>query len=253
MKKRTISLGGGGINELNPSKKAFTLAEVLITLAIIGIVAALTIPTLVSKNEKKQLYTSFMKTYNTLSNALNLSISENGNPSTWVYDDDDTDSVMEKYLAPYLKVAKTCTGANLTDCYPKPYKSLNSVTVTDDVAMFTQNANTAVVLSDGTIVAVNQAVFYSGDNNFQLVIDTNGQKGPNTLGRDLFLLDYETRYIDGRPSKNYTLGAVVKYQVSGYDSYGYERLSNCDPNEKTDMSQGIGCAARLLSEGAMNY
>ncbi len=96
-KQNQIPLGGGGLNSLNPHH-AFTLAEVLITLAIIGIVAALTIPTLVSKNEKKQLYTQFMKTYNTIVNTFALASIEEGEPNNWQFKNGDTDTIINKYL-----------------------------------------------------------------------------------------------------------------------------------------------------------
>ena len=50
-------------NLVSSKKAAFTLAEVLITLGIIGIVAAMTIPTLVSNYQKKVLKTQFTKKY----------------------------------------------------------------------------------------------------------------------------------------------------------------------------------------------
>ena len=64
-------------------KKGFTLAEVLITLAVIGVVAALTIPVLIQKYQKKQLYAQFMKTYNTVTTALDNAVAEYGETDTW--------------------------------------------------------------------------------------------------------------------------------------------------------------------------
>lgn len=57
----------------NRSKLAFTLAEVLITLGIIGVVAAITIPVLIAKTHSKQYTTSFKKALSTLSNAARMS------------------------------------------------------------------------------------------------------------------------------------------------------------------------------------
>ena len=59
-------------------KVAFTLAEVLITLGIIGVVAAITIPGLVADYQKKVLVAQFKKSYSNLSNALNLVQAEYG-------------------------------------------------------------------------------------------------------------------------------------------------------------------------------
>ena len=52
---------------------AFTLAEVLITLAIIGVVAAMTIPTLINNYQKKQTVTQLKKAYTTLANVVYMS------------------------------------------------------------------------------------------------------------------------------------------------------------------------------------
>lgn len=57
---------------------AFTLAEVLITLGIIGVVAAITIPTLIAKTHSKQYTTSFKKSLSTLSNAARMSEAQFG-------------------------------------------------------------------------------------------------------------------------------------------------------------------------------
>ena len=112
---------GGGHNSLKTSHRAdlrhikhektlcrknlgFTLAEVLITLAIIGVVAALTIPTVVHKYQQRQLYTSFMKMYNTLTNAMELIESENESKN-W---DWDNGTPFQDYIIPQLKVSKVC-------------------------------------------------------------------------------------------------------------------------------------------------
>lgn len=63
--------------------KAFTLAEVLITLGIIGIVAALTLPSVITKYQKKQTVAQLKKAYSTISQALVTSQYENGNISEW--------------------------------------------------------------------------------------------------------------------------------------------------------------------------
>ena len=64
------------------NKSAFTLAEVLITLGIIGIVAALTMPSLIQKHQKKVFATRVEHIYSIVSNALLSSVAENGSPST---------------------------------------------------------------------------------------------------------------------------------------------------------------------------
>ena len=102
---------------------AFTLAEVLITLGIIGVVAALTMPSLIMKYQKQIFATKVKYAYNIVSRALQASIQENGTPDTWNYGnsrdanaecDDACKAVMQndlkfmvdKYFLPYFKTAK---------------------------------------------------------------------------------------------------------------------------------------------------
>ena len=61
-------------------KFAFTLAEVLITLGIIGVVAAMTIPTLMQKYYEKQTVAKLKETYSILSQALKSASQEEGLP-----------------------------------------------------------------------------------------------------------------------------------------------------------------------------
>ncbi len=96
----------------------FTLAEVLITLGIIGIVASLTIPMLIQDYRNNVAETRLKKFYSTMNQAIALSINDNGDVETWDYfnyeirDKDentinrtyDIDKSFQKYLAPYLKI-----------------------------------------------------------------------------------------------------------------------------------------------------
>ena len=88
-------------------KTGFTLAEVLITLGVIGIVAAMTIPNLVQSYKKKVVETRLVNFYSTINQALRLSEVDNGNSSTWGTflgnTFDEKKEWFEKYLCPYLK------------------------------------------------------------------------------------------------------------------------------------------------------
>jgi len=84
---------------------AFTLAEVLITLAIIGVVAAMTIPTLISGYKKSVVEVKLSKFNAMMTQVVKLSTIDNGDTSTW--DISDNETFYNKYLAPYLKVAST--------------------------------------------------------------------------------------------------------------------------------------------------
>ena len=83
---------------------AFTLAEVLITLGIIGVVAALTLPALINNYEKSVVETRMQKFYTNINAALKLSIVENGDMVDWTFPQDyyDADG-SEKFFNTYLK------------------------------------------------------------------------------------------------------------------------------------------------------
>ena len=105
----------------NVRKSAFTLAEVLITLAIIGVVAAMTIPTLISNYQKKVVENKLSYFYSSMNQAIRLSEIENGDKKYWFDNsagnltDEDGNSIeytskqsiwFDTYLAPYLKIIK---------------------------------------------------------------------------------------------------------------------------------------------------
>ena len=106
--------------EQSKMKKGFTLAEVLITLAVIGIVAAMTIPNLVQSYNKKVVETKLVKFYGMMNNAIRLAEVDYGPQSTWtdyyiteerdkdnneIFDKGDKyDVLVRKYFAPYLKI-----------------------------------------------------------------------------------------------------------------------------------------------------
>ena len=104
----------------NIRRPAFTLAEVLITLGIIGVVAAMTMPTLIMQHQKKVFATKVKQTYSLVSNALLSSIAENETPKNWDYGQSVTNDgtadinnpehvkkMIDKYFAPYFKVVES--------------------------------------------------------------------------------------------------------------------------------------------------
>lgn len=84
---------------------AFTLAEVLITLAIIGIIAALTIPNLVQSYKKRVVETRLARFYSLINQAITLSEIENGSKMNW--NSYDINEFWNIYLKKYLKYLKT--------------------------------------------------------------------------------------------------------------------------------------------------
>ncbi len=123
-KKNAFTLAEGATHvalQRECRKIAFTLAEVLITLAVIGVVAALTIPPLVQSYKKSVVETRLKKFYSVMNQAIALSEIDNGDRKLWYKDlksaqtDDDGNYIegssesekwFKKYLAPYLNIAE---------------------------------------------------------------------------------------------------------------------------------------------------
>ena len=88
-------------------KNAFTLAEVLITLGIIGIVAAMTLPILTTEYQKKVTATKVKKAYVELNKVIEMAAAEHGNPSGWqYYEEGNLEQWVRTYIAPYVNNGK---------------------------------------------------------------------------------------------------------------------------------------------------
>ena len=81
-------------------KKAFTLAEVLITLGIIGIVAAMTLPTVVNKYQERVTVTKVKKFYSLINQVLLFAIKDNGYVDEWDYIEynEDGETISDKFV-----------------------------------------------------------------------------------------------------------------------------------------------------------
>jgi len=102
-------------------KNAFTLAELLITLGIIGVVAAITIPNMITNYQKKATVNRLKHAYSTLYQAIRLSENENGDTLGWDYEtvsvgtveDETVVNWLKKYITPYVKTL-SCEGNSIT-------------------------------------------------------------------------------------------------------------------------------------------
>ncbi len=185
----------------SPKKRAaFTLAEVLITLGIIGVVAAMTIPGMIVKHQKQVTAKRLEQTYSILYQAVNHAQADYGDISSWgmvgstSMDQDNPTQVQDlitsfadKYLVPYLKLTSSPLYSNNIArqgyVYPK----------TKDGRSY--NFNNAYILelpnSSTLFVSYNRS---SSQNIYSLPIifvDINGKQGPNIVGRDFFMFTFD--------------------------------------------------------------
>ena len=173
-------------------KAAFTLAEVLITLGIIGVVAAMTIPTLIANYQEKQTITRLQKAYATLKNAFEMAKVEHGDYNTWSWtqyptsNGERTQYFMENYIFPYLKVSNVCFSDSCGTAIKRP----------DGNTVYASSSRGAFVLNDGTLVYC----WAGGDDYYPHVwffVDVNGSSEPNILGKDVFAMYFSP----GNPGK----------------------------------------------------
>ena len=176
---------------------AFTLSEVLITLGIIGIIAAMTLPALTGKYQQKVLASQFKKAYANLQTAINTVNSENGIPYecyTIRYGIDyhiaECKDFWENVLKQY-QIVNTCEH-NKLHCRPV-YKTKAQVlaeggTVINNACSHPINEQTGYNLNDGSILYIYNYPNYNHNSLF-FGLDVNGLKGPNKWGYDLFYLN----------------------------------------------------------------
>lgn len=172
-------------------RKAFTLAEVLITLGIIGVVAALTIPTLVNNYRKKQFETGLKKEYSVLLQALDMYKQDNETPLK-KEDTDQSHGEFKNKIKPYLKILIDCgdeqAGKYEAKCVQNGYytqdKKYTYKTYSGNIANEDLFDDGQIILNDGSHLLFENvgnggAVFVS--------IDVNGyNKLPNKWGEDVF-------------------------------------------------------------------
>lgn len=171
--------------------KAFTIAEVLITLGIIGVVAAMTLPSLVNRTRQKELETAFQKQYSVLQQAI-LKIKNTDNLNFECENYNGTNgTTFKKRLAEEYKATKDCGSINYNVGYVineddgsfTYYKTLNGKTL--ERAYFDDGG---FITIDGTTFFIEQGRQAYNETGFLVSIDLNGyKKKPNRMGYDFFM------------------------------------------------------------------
>ena len=93
---------------------AFTLAEVLIVLVILGVISALTVPNLLGTANEKQIITGFKKGFASLNNAINMAAAENGESPSKNFSSSATGNTVVPIFTKTMKVAKQFDGGFIT-------------------------------------------------------------------------------------------------------------------------------------------
>lgn len=191
---------------------AFTLAEVLITLGIIGVVAAMTLPTLIQNHKKHEVETKLAKVYSVVNQAIKMAEAEYGDPSGWQLEcsnatpanctSEDRKEWFMKYIGKNLKYIKV-------ESLPEPNSSVYGV-----------------YLSDGTILA-------AGTDDMSVFL--NKKALDNYIqGVNLFHFRFAPAKNDARNRNKYHLGKGFEPYAWGWDGTK-EGLIN-------DTTSGYGCS-----------
>ena len=206
----------------------FTLAEVLITLGIIGVVAALTLPALISLYQKKIVETRLEHTYSMVLQALKMAEADYGDSQYWTKDiagyqgtaNDVVDIFLNTYFLPYIKGYKAgiVPGSGLYNLGYNvrsiPYSGFGTST-------------RYVCLNNGVNLFLSFCIGRQGVICVTILVDINGPKAPNVVGRDLFQMTYSL--YDGilfMSGERFVTGYGLTYdKIMKYDEI-YTRCKN---------------------------
>ena len=143
-------------------KEAFTLAEVLITIGVIGIVSALTLPNVIQNTKKNEATAKIKKFISVINQALIRAELDYGNREDWIKGEmnnyDSSIEFLNTYIKPYITNSKIEKGG----------------------ATITTERTATLKFSDGSQMSIKVGKCYD------IFYDINGKKGPNERGRDVF-------------------------------------------------------------------
>lgn len=172
---------------------AFTLAEVLVTLGIIGVVSALTLPTLTKNHQKKTAVVQLHKIYNDFQQGLAAEM--NNKNAVNLIEAGLNSASRETFLKSNFKIVKDCgTGSG---CFASTYRAMGDSGATAS-GINNSSSYYKVTLASGASVAMRVSNISSSNANTtsfgSIYVDTNGLQGPNVAGRDYFRMYI---YADG--------------------------------------------------------
>lgn len=226
-------------------KFAFTLAEVLITLGIIGVVSSMTLPAVVQKEQEKVTVARVKKAYSILSQAYLMTSQKYGTPDEWgatTMNEASSHIFVANKFIPFMKVTKNCIGMSSVEtqkyCTKTMYdiNSYASVKIADGITIIfrTWNGNCSTNHSDSNKYLQNVCGW--------IAVDTNATGKPDIWGRDIFSF-YLTKYGIYPQGTEHDSLSMQKYCTSSRvfsQFYG-------------DFANGQACSAWVLHNENMDY
>ncbi len=235
-RKYSLAPCGRGLGRGGKKKTAFTLAEVLITLGIIGVVAAITIPNLISNYKAKILRTQFLKTYSTIAQAIKLM--ENDDVSTDLVN--YVNGTRHTTLAKYMTNTTICSGhTENTNKQPDGCYTYKMNNTSERYKFLTEKSSGIhdgefndgqLMLPTGALVFFDDCPKGEGFKGCRIYVDINGLKQPNQMGYDFFAFEV----LDG-----------TLYPVGGPKT-SYLQQNDCNFDESDQ--KGYTCAQKAMSD-----
>lgn len=229
---------------------AFTLAEVLIVISIIGIVAEMTIPTLMQSFQKQVTVTQLKETYSILNAALGMAKVDYGTDiSQWTIDNvNSNSSFSQTYLLPYLKTSEKCGTSNSAACAYNIY-SLSNPSSYDTICG--SGGYYSFILLNGVLVAV---TFWDdsspkvGNDRLVFYIDVNARQKPNVVGKDVFIMEPGGDFGGSDKNKLVPYGHATSRTRACYMTGSCEYDWSTSACNKTTGS-GDMCFALIMADG----
>ena len=227
---------------------AFTLAEVLITLGIIGVVAAMTLPSLVQNYRKSVVENKLKSEYSLISNAIRMSEAKNGSLEDWSTCDEDssyecTKNFFDNYLAPELKIVKFCGLENRDECWTAPVSlsGKNGYLPTNSF-----NKTLTAILSNGTSLYMWAGGQNSEAAHLQIWFDIDGPtKGKGIIGVDVFGTITFFKAREEIPAGTFMQGGAKLLDV---DNYKNDTEYGCSKDVDTQYA-GFYCGDLIQQNG----
>lgn len=227
--------------------KAFTLSEVLITLSIIGVVAAITMPLIINNYKKVETVSRLKQTYTIISQAVNMSKNENGPLESWNIPNATWGNAtytqgkifFDSYLKQYLRIIKDCKSRTKA-CWADKYSLANNGNATYFNA--SSNYTYGVVLNNGVVIG-----FWPQNTVVEVYIDLNGKKGPNIYSKDAFIIIIAKEAISSNNLGQINKAGVYMYgQGYSREKYTGQTSSNCSYCPCNKRQQGHWCGALIM-------
>lgn len=221
-------------------KRGFTLAEVLIALALIGIVASMTIPTFVSSSRNQanasKLSTIVSAVENAFTSMIAIDAVQTLRETTF-----GTTPNLENF-SEFIKLAGSANALNTYYESNTPFITINRVASNIDVTEIFQTKNGALLIFEDDPITRNNVAALGGTvsgSMGKLAIDVNGATGPNMWGRDVF---YFRIGDDGILHPAGSINFSILENNNEEDTWS----NNNSDYACTDATKTFGCTARLI-------